>query len=383
MITSRFEQLRLEDYALPGSFVDRLLSPALIVYLDHVRENLRRVIRLADGDPDHWRPHVKTTKIPEVYVEMAHAGLRHFKCATTREAAVLLDALDGAGHGGADVLLAYPLVGPALRRLAAIASAHPAARISVLCESPDEVDSIPASVSIFVDVNPGMDRTGVPLSRERTVHEVARRSGERFRGLHFYDGHVHGGDASRRREVSQEGYARLIELAERLTRDGFEIGELITSSTSSFPYALGYEPLKEWNHRVSPGTVVFHDLRTEQEIEDLELRPAALVFSRVVSLPTEDRVTCDAGSKAVAAEAGDPCAYALGHPGLEALTPSEEHLPFRVHTGRRPERGEALFLVPRHVCPTVNLAEQAVLVEGGQVRGIVPVRARAHDLLLD
>ncbi len=136
-------------------------------------------------------------------------------------------------------------------------------------------------------------------------------------------------------------------------------------------------------HRVSPGTVVYHDLRYEQQIEDLELSPAAMVLTRVVSHPTAGIVTCDAGSKAIAAEAGDPCAYVLGYPGLEALQPSEEHLPLRVRAGARPPRGAPLLLIPRHVCPTVNLAEQAILVEDGRLREVVPVRARAHELLAD
>ena len=115
----------------------------------------------------------------------------------------------------------------------------------------------------------------------------------------------------------------------------------------------------------------------------LDLRPAALVFSRIVSHPRHDIATCDAGSKSIAAELGDPCAFVLGHPELLALTPSEEHLPFRVRSGSAPRRGTELLLVPRHVCPTVNLAEQAILIEGGDVIEVVPVSARAHDLLLD
>lgn len=125
---------------------------------------------------------------------------------------------------------------------------------------------------------------------------------------------------------------------------------------------------------------MFHDARSAEENPDLELVPAALVFARVVSRPRPDRVTCDAGSKSIAAEAGDPCAVVLGRPELVAERPSEEHLPLRVTAGRAPERGETLLLVPRHVCPTVNLAEEALLVEGGRVLEAVPVSARAHDL---
>jgi D-serine deaminase-like pyridoxal phosphate-dependent protein len=358
MNRSRFQYLQVDEYELPAELVDRVGSPALVVYLDRVRENLRRVIAHAGGRADRWRPHVKTTKIPEVFLEMTRA----------------------------DLLLAYPLVGPSLMRLAQLARNHTNSRVAVLCEDPAAVASIPPELSIFVDVNSGMNRTGVPVEDESSILGIARAARERFRGVHFYDGHIHGEDAVERKAMAFEAYDRLMGILGRLDRDGLVVGEIITSGTPSFLYALAYEPFREIDatiHRVSPGTVVFHDLRSEQEIEDLDLLPAALVLSRVVSHPAADIVTCDAGSKSIAADAGDPCAFALGHPDLEVLTPNEEHLPLRVHDGARPERGSTLLLVPKHVCTTVNLAEQAVLVDEGRFVGVVSVRARGHDLLLD
>ena len=122
------------------------------------------------------------------------------------------------------------------------------------------------------------------------------------------------------------------------------------------------------------------DLRSERENPALDLLPAAVVLARVVSRPRADVATCVAGSKSVAAEAGDPCAFVLGRPELEPLAPSEEHLPLRVRSGPAPARGTPLYLVPRHVCPTVNLAEEALLVDGGRVVGTEAVSARAHEL---
>jgi D-serine deaminase-like pyridoxal phosphate-dependent protein len=384
MVSSRFQFLEVDDYALPADLVERAISPALVVYLDRVRENLRRVIAHTGGRADRWRPHIKTTKIPEVFQELMRSGVRHFKCATTREAQHLLYAVDQEGIREADLLLAYPLVGPSLKRLAQLARVHTNTRVSVLCEDAAAVASIPSELTIFVDVNSGMNRTGVPIEDETSILEIARAAGERFRGVHFYDGHIHGDDAVVRREMAFGAYDRLLGLLGRLDREGLVAGEVITSGTPSFLYALAYEPFGEIDptiHRVSPGTVVFHDLRSEQEIEDLDLLPAAVVLVRVVSHPAADIVTCDAGSKSIAAEAGNPCAFVLGHPELEALTPSEEHLPLRVHEGERLERGSTLLLVPMHVCPTVNLAEEALLIDEGRLVGVVPVRARAHDLL--
>lgn len=380
---TRFAELDPAAWTLPDGLVDELQSPSLVVYLDRVRDNLRSVLGLLGGDPNRWRPHVKTTKIPRVWAELARCGLSNFKCATTREARVLLRVLDECGLHAPDVLVAYPHRGPNLRRLGEIAAAYPQARVSVLCEDPDLVPEIPARLSVFVDVNPGMNRTGVALATPEVVHAIARAAGERFRGLHFYDGHLHGADLAERERLAFEGYDRLLELVASLTALGHATREIVTSGTPIFTTSLRHAGLREVDgcaHRVSPGTVVFHDLRTEDENPDLDLRPAALVLARVVSWPTPGVVTCDAGSKSIAAEAGDPCAAALGRPGLVARTPNEEHLPFDVVEGPPPERGEALLLAPRHVCPTVNLADEAVLVRDGELVDIVSVEARAHEV---
>jgi D-serine deaminase-like pyridoxal phosphate-dependent protein len=380
-VPAPFSDLAASRYHLPAATLERLLSPALVVHLDLVRENLRRMLAYT-GSAARWRPHVKTTKTPAVYSELVTAGLRHFKCATLREARCLLGAAQAAGHAEIDLLLAYPLVGPALAELGRIAREFPRARLSVLCESAELVPLVPPAAGVFVDVDPGMRRTGIPLADRAAIRAVARAAGERFRGLHHYEGHLHG-ELSERRERCFAGYRELLALADDLARAGLAVPELVTSGTPAFLHALAFEDFRSRGrpvHRVSPGTVVFHDLRSAEENPELDLVPAAVVLARVVSRPAPDRVTCDAGSKSLAAEAGDPCAFVLGHPELVPETPSEEHLPLRVTRGSAPERGEVLYLVPRHICPTVNLAEEAVLVEGGKVIETVPVSARAHDV---
>ena len=378
-----FAQRDPSAYALPAGLADELQTPALVVYLDRVRANVQRVIELAGG-ADRWRPHLKTTKIPEVWAELLAAGVRQFKCATTREAAVLLEtaAPHMAPEERVDLLVAYPHRGPALSRIGALAADAPHADVSVLVEDPALCPELPAGLGVFVDLNPGMNRTGVPLEQLDQVRAVARGAGERFRGLHFYDGHLHAPDLAQRRTEIFAGYDRLLEVVAALDLEGVRTGEVVTAGTPAFHHALRYERFQQvpFVHRVSPGTVVFHDGRSELENPDVSLEPAALVLSRVISHPTADVATCDAGSKSLAAEAGDPCAYALGRPDLTAQAPSEEHLPIRCSSSL-PARGEALLLVPRHVCPTVNLAESAVLVEPGRPPRVAPVSARAHELL--
>lgn len=370
----------------------RTLSPALVVCLETVRHNIGTVLGMAGNDPGRWRPHLKTTKLPVVWRELLAHGVRQVKCATIREAALFLAVGEGfrdrggAAEGPIDVLLAYPLVGPALERLGELARRTPWARISVLVECEEAVASVPPGVDIFVDVNPGMDRTGVPASEGESILRTARAAGSRFRGFHFYDGHLHDHPLPERHLAAAPLYARLLELRESCLEQGFRVEELITSGTPSFPCALGFEGFRSLEgtlHRISPGTVVFHDQRSAEDLPGIDLRSAARLMTRVVSHPRPGRVTCDAGSKSIAAEAGDPCARVVDHPDWVADAPSEEHLPLEIKSGDPPSRGDILWLVPRHVCPTVNLAERAWILDGDHGAVMVPVSGRGHELCVD
>ena len=385
----RLSTLNAADYALSDELLSRVMTPALIVYAEKVEHNVQAMLAYMGGDASRWRPHLKTTKSPYVYRVLVDAGVRNFKCATVREARCLLTVLAERGVTDADLLIAYPLQGPSLTVAGNLASEFSSTRLSVLSEDPQHVPKIPEDLGVFVDINPDMNRTGIPLGDYDSIRKVAEAAGDRFRGLHFYEGHIHDDTAAERRAASHALYGQIRLTVRRLAADGFPCGELVTSGTPTFKYALDYPAfdggrIAESNviHRVSPGTVVFHDFQYDALLEDLELQPAAMLLSRVISHPQRDIVTCDAGSKSVAAEAGHPVAFVLGHPELVAKPPSEEHLPLQCTSGEKPARGEPLLLIPRHVCPTVNLAEQALLVKADGTAEIIEISARAHDLLL-
>ncbi len=119
---------------------------------------------------------------------------------------------------------------------------------------------------------------------------------------------------------------------------------------------------------------------TGQLPESYGYRPAALVLTTVVSHPSAQRLTCDAGHKAVSADAGVPTCNVIGHADYAPNKPSEEHLPIDIPAGTAvPALGEQLYLVPRHVCPTVNNFNDALLIENGQIIGTETVTARGRE----
>jgi D-serine deaminase-like pyridoxal phosphate-dependent protein len=400
---------------------ERMLTPALVIDRDRVQHNIQTTLRLLGGDANRWRPHVKTAKLGYVMRMLVAAGVQQFKCATSLELSVACQA--GAG----DVLVAYPLVGANAARVREIADHHPSVAVSVLVENEAQLAQWKGTpVAIFIDVNPGMNRTGVPDDRGDAILRLAQSivsSGLRFRGLHYYDGHLSKFAIEDRCKHAHTGYERLMQIVDTLAAHGLAaedlaIPEVITAGTPAFPCSLSFPPFRferltspslkppqlkaeRFLHRVSPGTVVYCDTTSlaqlapkspesmslgyqlaseSRESGDLGYQPAAVVMTRVVSHPAPGLITCDAGHKTVSADAGVPTCAVLGHPELEPLTPSEEHLPMRVTGTQIPHIGQLLFLIPRHVCPTVNNFDEALLISGGKLLAVEPVSARGREL---
>jgi D-serine deaminase-like pyridoxal phosphate-dependent protein len=363
------------------SSLDDVLTPALILYPEIVASNVERTLELLEGDANRWRVHIKTAKLGYTLRMLVERGIRHFKCATTLE--LLVACRSGAG----DVLFAYPAVGANARRVREIADQFPQLRISVLAENEQQVGQWRGSrVGVFLDMNPGMDRTGIEQNHSDKVVELCRAIGNlglEFRGLHYYDGHYGGLEPRERTVMAHAGYERFLNVVRELERSSMHVPEVVTAGTPTFPCALSYEGFRRagFIHRVSPGTVVYCDATSLAQLpSDYGYRPAVLVLTRVVSQPRAGIVTCDAGHKAVSADAGVPTCVVVGHSELTPLSPSEEHLPMALREGATgPQVGEVLHLLPRHVCPTVNNFDCALLVRDGEVKSVERVSARGRE----
>lgn len=359
----------------------QLMTPALLIYPEIVDSNIAAMIKVLGGDANRWRPHIKTSKLEFVMRRLVDHGIVNFKCATT------LELLTACQAGARDILIAYPVVGANARRVAEIIDQHPGIRFAVLVENEAQIDLWKGrSIDLFIDINPGMNRTGIGQENVAGILELARRTvslGLRLGGLHYYDGHTGGLELAERDAVAYRGYDQLMGIVARLEAEGFPLPEVISAGTPSLPCALSYAGFRnqKFVHRVSPGTIVYSDCTSLAQLpREYGLRPAALVLSTIVSHPHDRIFTCDAGHKAVSADAGVPTGAVVGHTDWRPGKPSEEHLPIEIPAGvALPAIGELIYILPRHVCPTVNNFNEAVLVKDGHLAGLAPVTARGRE----
>jgi D-serine deaminase-like pyridoxal phosphate-dependent protein len=357
---------------------DEIPSPALLVYPDRIRANLQQMIRWAGAD--RLRPHVKTHKMPKIVQMKLDAGITKFKTSTIAEAEMT------AAAGGRDVLLAYQPVGPNVTRLMNLARAYrqtvfstlvdDAAVAEVLAEAARRSDLV---VDVYVDLNVGMDRTGVrPGEGAAELYRVVSSiHGLRAAGLHAYDGHIHDCDESVVRAQTEQAFAPVWKLKHDLEAAGLSVPNVIGCGTASSKMMAS-----EHGIEVGAGTSVLWDAGQPGFTPPMRIENAAILLARVVSRPTDHDLCIDLGHKAVASEMQPPRVQFIGLPEATSVMHNEEHLVLRTSAAGDYPVGSILYGIPTHICPTVALYDAVWCVQDHRAVETWPVVARTRRITI-
>ena len=352
-------------------------SPSLLVYADRVAENVRRMIALAGGAA-RLRPHMKTHKMPDLIRLQLGMGITKFKCATIAETEMV------ASCGAPDALLAYQPVGPNVGRLLALAQKFPGTKFSAVADDADAIRALGAAfasagqmLGLYLDVDMGMHRTGAePGPKAVELYRlIATTPGLKAAGLHAYDGHNHLMDLARRTEQCEREWAAVEGLRADLKAAQLPVPNIVAGGTPTFPIHA-----KRPDVECSPGTCVLWDFGYETMLPDMDFLPAAVLLTRVISKPGDNRLCLDLGHKAVAAENPHPRVKFLNLQDASAVMQSEEHLVVETPRASEFAVGDVLYGVPRHICPTVALHSFVTTVRDGRAGERWKVTARERQI---
>jgi D-threonine aldolase len=347
--------------------IDFLDSPSLVIFPERVKENIQLAIHMMEGDVDRLRPHVKTHKSAEAAKLMIDAGIYKFKCATIAEAEML--GLCGAK----DVLMAYQPLGPKLARLISLTQKYPRTKYSCLVDNKESAAEQSAGftkngikVPVYIDLNIGMNRTGIIPEEAMSLYEYcSKANGIVMGGLHAYDGHIRNSDIQMRTEECEKAFDRVQTLNQQLVNKGYSVPAIVAGGSPTFPIHA-----KRKNVECSPGTFIYWDKGYKDLCPDQKFLTAAILVTRVISLPASNRLCLDLGHKSVAPE--NEITRRVCFLDVNDLLPvgqSEEHMVVEVAEGHTYKTGDVLYALPYHICPTVALYEKVTVVENGRITG--------------
>lgn len=358
-------------------------TPGVLIDLALVRANIERTAAITRDAGVALRPHAKTHKLPRIAHMQVQAGAVGIQVAKLGEAEVMVDA------GIEDVLVGYPIVGPTkLRRLVDLAGR---ARISVSLDSYEVAQGISTAASdagveigVLVELDTGLRRLGVQPGAPAVelAERIAGLPGLRFLGVFTHEGHVYGagGGVAEKERLTREACAQTVATAEELRARGIPVETVSVGSAGTFRFAVSCPGVTE----VRPGTYVFNDRSQLAQEAATEADVAAFVVSTVVSRPTRDRIIVDAGSKVLTSDrmliADPPLSFGVvvGHDDWHVARLSEEHGVIEVPESADVGVGTRLLIMPNHICPVINLANELTVIQEGELIESWPVASRGR-----
>lgn len=365
-----------------GTPVREIETPALIVDLDVMEENLALMAKRLEGTGVSLRAHAKTHKSPWLARKQMALGAVGVCCQKVSEAEVMVEG--GVGN----VLVSSEVTAVSkLRRLAALAR-H--ADLMVVVDHPqgvamlsEAVTAAGAEIGVLVDVDVGQGRCGVAPGEAAVDlgRRVVAAGGLELKGIQAYQGkaqHVDG--FAERRGVYADAIARMRETVDAFEAAGLPLEIRSGGGTGSWRWDAESGVLNE----LQAGSYLFMDSHyksiggEDSETYD-DFKPSLFVLTTVVSATGPGHVVMDAGHKALSSDSGlAPC---LELEGAVHARASDEHGVLDLSpASRRPEIGETLLFQPSHCDPTINLYDVYHGIRGGMEEGVleavIPVAAR-------
>lgn len=362
----------MTDYLpLPGTPVEELDTPCIVVDLDAAESNIAKLQAAANEMGVDVRPHSKTNKSPYWVRKQLAAGAIGVCCAKVGEAEVMVEA------GVPEVMIPNQVIGK--RKIARLIALARSASMIVAVEDSGNVDDLSEASSaagtelgVIVEINVGMDRCGVDGDGAVDLaKQIDAAPGLRFDGLMGYEGHtVAERDYETRKINAEKAMAILTGAADQIRAEGIEVKLVSAAGTGTYNITGQVDGVTE----LQCGSYIFMDGDYLEVLNDFE--PALSVMATVISRQQEDVAVADFGLKSISVDRG--IAEVISPANAEIMAHSEEHTKIALKDAgsKALKVGDKVSVRPKHGDTTINLHEYYFGVRNGKLEQAIPIPGR-------
>ncbi|KAB8230301.1 DSD1 family PLP-dependent enzyme [Aspergillus alliaceus] len=357
-----------------GDHLDSLDTPSMIVDLDLMEANIKKLFDTLLPTGLNIRPHLKTTKSVALARKLTAAGAKGCCVAKVSEAEVV------AAAGFDDILITTEIIGPQkVKRLVELFRTHPSIRIVVdSVVGATAIDKalaqagIAEPISVLIDLDVGLHRTGV--ANAETALALASHIGSlrhlRLIGVQGYEGHLqHLHSREERKSQCLESMRTLTATAELLRNEGFDIQVVTTGGTGTAEFCASVTGVTE----LQPGSFIFMDTDYRNAVGTFYSNSLTLL-STVISKQGDRQVTIDTGLKSLTTDSG---LAECKDPRYQHQNLGDEHGALSWEEGTPAlDVGDRVEMIPSHIDPTINLHDFYYAHRKGVIEEIWPVDSR-------
>jgi D-serine deaminase-like pyridoxal phosphate-dependent protein len=357
-----------------GDRLEILDTPSMIVDLDIMEENIRKLMNLLKPMGVNIRPHLKTTKSSVLAKRLIAAGAQGGCVAKISEAEVM------AAQGVEDILITSEIIGPTkVSRLVDLFRKHPQIRIVLDSEigatainTAIRETEIKEPIQVLIDLDVGLHRTGVaPESALTLAQQIATLDHLKLIGVQGYEGHLqHLHDRDEREKQCRASMAILSGTAAALKDRGFNIQVVTGGGTGTAEFCATIPGITE----VQPGSFIFMDSDYRKAVGTYFSHSLTILSTVISKSESERRVTIDAGLKTLTTDSG--FAEPKDMPGVTYTPMGDEQGWLSWNTGSDIPIGTRVEMIPSHIDPTVNLHDFYYAHRQGVIEEIWPVDTR-------
>lgn len=354
-----------------GADKQKIETPALLIDLDLMEENISKMSQYFSSVKSKLRPHAKTHKCPIIAHKQIKANAIGICCQKLGEAEVM------AYSGINDILITSEIV--ELEKIKRLVSLNRCSDVKVVIDNwqvakvtSQIASKLGVQLGILVEIDIRNKRCGIPPGKPTLefAKKVIRLKGLNFLGVMGYEGPFFElPNFNERKNAAQKLLSILKETVEMLENEGIPVNIVSAGSTGTYNITGEYPKVTE----IQPGSYVFMD-STYQKLEGLGFRCALTVLATVISRPVPDRVVVNVGLKAISSEFGMPIVKNVTDAKVIHL--SEEHGTLHVNPNSKIRVGDKLELIPSHCCTTVNLHDWYHVIKDDTVVALWPITAR-------
>jgi 3-hydroxy-D-aspartate aldolase len=366
--------------AVPGMAEAEIQTPALVLDLDALERNIRKMGDYARAHGMRHRVHGKMHKSVDVYfLQERLGGACGVCCQKVSEAEVFARA------GVKDVLVSNQVRDPAkIDRLARMPRLG-ARTICCVDDLANVADLSAAAVKhgtqieCLVEIDCGAGRCGVTTTPAvvAIAQAVDAAPGLKFAGIQAYQGAMQHMDSYADRKAKIEvAVAMVADAVAGLKAVELECDIVGGGGTGSYYF----ESTSGVYNELQCGSYAFMDAdygrildKDGNRIDRGEWENALFLLTSVMSHAKADKAIVDAGLKAQSVDSGLPVVF--GRDDVTYVKCSDEHGVVADPQGVL-KVGDKLRLVPGHCDPTCNVHDWYVGVRGGKVESVWPVSAR-------
>lgn len=368
--------------AKPGMSEDDIQTPCLVLDLDALERNIKKMGAYAAAHGMRHRVHGKMHKSVDVAkLQETLGGACGICCQKVSEAEVF------ARGGIRDVLVSNQVRHPAkIDRLARIPK-YGARAICCVDDVTNVADLSEAAVrhgtviECLVEIDCGAGRCGVTTTP--AVVEIATAidaaQGLKFAGIQAYQGAMQHLDTYEERKAKTGvAVAMVKDAVDTLRAKGLDCDIVGGGGTGSYYF----ESASGVYNELQCGSYAFMDAdygrildKDGKRIDQGEWENAMFILTSVMSHAKADKAIVDAGLKVQSVDSGLPVIY--GRDDVEYIKCSDEH-GVVLDTEGVLKINDTLKLVPGHCDPTANVHDWYVGVRNGKVETVWPISARGH-----